>query len=259
MFAGGTALINAWDVGTRHSEDLDLVVLSDIEFPPQREVAQMINQPFERATQALQGIAVPEDLIIDYSEGFRASALHLDDTSSPINIDVIVEAPARDLQLTAARRVMSTMGSVASDEDLARFPELGGYEVMCAVPAWTAANKFKALQKRAMRGKHPPDLAGITARGRDLYDHQRIAASEHGRQVRPLLDQMETRKARPLSRRREARRPPGGFGTSPLFRPGTDACEALMFGYERAVRQLVWGEAPSFEEALEAARRLDLK
>ncbi len=219
----------------------------------------MITEPFQRVVRKLDGTSIIDDNAVDSREGFRSANLRLFPGAPAIDVDVIVEAPRRDLALTGTRTILSTIGSIASDEDLERFPELGGYQVECALPEWTAGNKFKALHLRAVRGRHPPNLDGIAARGRDLGDLYEIAGTEHGERVRPLLDQMEGRKARPLSQRREASRPPGGFGASPLFRFGTDQCDALIDGYERAASRLIWGKPPPASEALRAAKSLDLR
>ncbi len=151
------------------------------------------------------------------------------------------------------RIVVSQMGRVASVEQLRQFPELGGFEVECVTPAYTALNKFDALHRRAALGHHD----GIAQRGRDLYDLARIALSEHARQVRPLLDAAAERVARPLSRRRPVARPADGYAASPVFAAGTPACEALRSGYTEAVAELVWGTAPAFEDAIELAVSLD--
>ena len=52
-------------------------------------------------------------------------------------------------------------------------------------------------------------------------------------------------------------RPTGGYANSPAFASDADTVSALRDGYELAVSQTVWGEPPSFDEAVEAARSLD--
>ena len=50
----------------------------------------------------------------------------------------------------------------STDADITQFPELGGFELLCIRPAWTAANKFDALHRRAASGDHK----GVRGRGR---------------------------------------------------------------------------------------------
>ena len=52
-------------------------------------------------------------------------------------------------------------------------------------------------------------------------------------------------------------RPDSGYGSTEVFTNGTSANEALRAGYTDAVNDTVWGDAPSFAEALTAARHLD--
>ena len=52
-------------------------------------------------------------------------------------------------------------------------------------------------------------------------------------------------------------RPDSGCGTSSVFTLGAEAFEALRRGYRQAVDDVMWGEAPSFDHAIEAARGLD--
>ena len=52
-------------------------------------------------------------------------------------------------------------------------------------------------------------------------------------------------------------RPDSGYGTSSVFTLGSEACEALRRGDRQAVDDVMWGQAPSFDHAIEAARGLD--
>ncbi len=48
-------------------------------------------------------------------------------------------------------------------------------------------------------------------------------------------------------------RPTEGFATSAAFANTGDCCDALRSGYS-AVAELVWGQMPSFDEALETIK-----
>ncbi len=126
--------------------------------------------------------------------------------------------------------------------------------MLCVTPAATAHNKLDALHSKATLGL----VRSVAARGRDLYDIYRIACTEHGPQVREVIEVSRGRVARPFSNRVEVPRPARGYGASLVFASGTEANQALESGYREAVEDLVWGAAPRFEEAVEAARSLDL-
>ncbi len=148
--------------------------------------------------------------------------------------------------------VMSLMGRHATPEQLMAYPELGGFEMPVVTPAYTAANKFDALHRRAETG----EFGGITARGRDLYDLAVIASSVHADDVRSAVPSLAERASEFLGHRHIVSRPQGGYANSLIFRRGSEAQNALRKGYE-AVEQIIWGTQPPFTEALELAASLD--
>ena len=115
----------------------------------------------------------------------------------------------------------------------------------------TAANKFDALHRRAVKG----DLDGVSARGRDLYDLWALARSQHADAIRERTPHLWDRAAGGM--RDAVPRPSHGYSHSPAFVPGTEANAALETGFGHAVALTVWGDAPDFEQALQAARSLD--
>ncbi len=123
----------------------------------------------------------------------------------------------------------------------------------CVRPEWTAVNKLDALHRRA----EADDLAGLTAKGRDLYDLWALARSDHATAIRRRTPELWERAASGI--RAPVPRPGHGYGASPALMPGTTANDALRVGYERAVETTVWGDAPHFRQAVEAARGLDLQ
>lgn len=135
---------------------------------------------------------------------------------------------------------------------LSEHPELGGFEIPCVRPAWTAVNKLDALHRRAAAG----DLSGLADRARDVYDLWAVAQHhDHAHETRSQVAEWWQPAAAQM--RAPAPRPASGYGHSPAFRPGADAYHALQHGYERAVDATVWGHAPDFTEAAAAARSLD--
>ncbi len=148
---------------------------------------------------------------------------------------------------------MSMMGRFASEAELSEFPELGGFEIECVTPEYTAFNKFDALHRRAVL----EDYAGMTLRGRDAYDLSQIALSDRASKVRPLIEAAQGRVARPRSKRRQMPRPDGGYAHSPAFNPDSPGYAALREGYEQVAAAYVWNEAPPFAEAVNLAKSLD--
>ncbi len=252
-FAGGTALVSAWNVSERHSDDLDLVIFAAAEQPSRQAIRKLLSQSQKPLPGALGATAGPVKYNDNGAQGFRNIAISMGDRKNFLRIESTVESPPAGLPLFEERTVMSAMGRFASEQQRQRFPELGGFQIQCVTPAYTALNKFDALHRRAVAGQ----FGGITQRGRDLYDLARTARSEHGEQVRPLLEASTQRVARPLSRRKAVPRPEAGYGTSVVFTSGSQAYEALEEGYAAVVERLVWKDAPDFEEAVELAVSLD--
>ncbi len=53
-------------------------------------------------------------------------------------------------------------------------------------------------------------------------------------------------------------RPETGYGTSPIFVPGSPAHEALRDAYNNGITRIAIGQTPSFEEVVATVRTLDL-
>ena len=247
-FGGGTSLTVAWGIGDRYSEDIDgnlFVEHDQISKSVQHKVCKGVLtaalRAFERRDHITNGDRV------------RTTRVSVDNHVNYLKFETSIQRADSDFVsgIVEPRRVMSILGRHATAADVTRFPELGGFELLCIRPAWTAVNKFDALHRRAASG----DLQGVRSRGRDLYDLWAIAISEHANDVRAQIPKLWERAASAI---RDAEpRPSGGYGSAELFTPGTDADRALRAGYEDAVNDTVWGDAPSFTEAIEAARGLD--
>lgn len=247
-FGGGTSLTAAWGIGDRYSEDIDgslFVEHDQISKSVRHRVCKTVLtaalSALERTEHDTRGNLVRTTRVsVDGRVGYLKFETSIQETGSDF-VSGIVEP----------RRVMSILGRHATDADITRFPELGGFELLCVRPAWTAVNKFDALHRRAAKG----DLQGVRGRGRDLYDLWAIAISEHANDVRAQIPGLWEHAASAI---RDAEpRPIGGYSCAALFTPGTDANTALSAGYEDAVSDTVWGDAPPFSEAIEAARGLD--
>ncbi len=252
-FSGGTSLVAAWDIAERHSEDIDLLVLAAQEKLPHSALRRVLRESLKPVMSAFGSAAGQPEVIVHSNLGFKNMIIPMNDGSDEIRVESTVESSPQGLPIITRRKVVSCMGWFASEELMSQFPELGGFEMECATPEYTALNKLDALHRRAVEGNYK----GILGRSRDLYDLARIALTEHGKHVRPLLEASKQRVARPLSHRPMVPRPIEGYAASLVFAPGSEAYSALAKGYEETVDTLIWGDAPVFEEAIELAMSLD--
>ena len=249
-FTGGTSLVSAWGITERYSEDLDILALVLDEHGSTSAYKRPLSVVSKWTASAI-GLGKEHMTVVHMNNvGFRRTFFEIGGNSRLLKIETTVETYQDGLCET--RPVTSLMGRFATDEELAQYPELGGFEMLCVTPAYTAANKFDALHRRAVTG----DLRGLVIRGRDLYDLARIAASDHAESVRSAIPDLAARAASSPGRRENVARPPGGYADSILFRSGSESQEALRDGYDR-MGPLIWGDLPPFHEAIELAATLD--
>ena len=250
VFAGGTSLVSAWGITERYSEDLDLLVLTAEQRPSKSAAKRALGIPTGWVATSLNLLKEKIDTRHMGDVGFRRSHLEIGSEPGFLKIDTTVEPT--DEALFETRTVTSLMGRFATSEDFDRFPELGGFEMPCVVPGYTAANKFDALHRRAVAG----EINELAKRGRDLYDLARIASSEHASEARELIPVVAERSSTSPGRRQDVPRPQGGYANSPAFKSGSEPQAALKDGY-LAATDLIWGQAPSFDVAVEMAVSLD--
>ncbi len=250
VFAGGTSLVSAWAITERYSEDLDLLVLTVEQRPTNSAAKRALGVPTGWVASSLNLLKEEIDTRHMGNVGFRRSHLEIGGEPGFLKIETTVE-PTDDA-LFKTRTVTSLLGRFATSDDLDHFPELGGFEMPCVVPGYTAANKFDALHRRAVAG----EINELAQRGRDLYDLARIASSEHASEARELIPFLAERSSSSPGRRQDVPRPQGGYANSPAFKSGSEPQDALKNGY-LAATDLIWGKAPSFDEAIEMAVSLD--
>ena len=250
VFAGGTSLVSAWGITERYSEDLDvlaLIVKKDATTSARKRPLSVITNWAAKAIEVGDVDVSSEEMS---NVGFRRAHLNVGDYPRFLKIETTVEDFADGICETHS--VMSLMGRFATPEQMDKHPELGGFEMLCVTPSYTAANKLDALHRRAST----QDFAGLVARGRDLYDLAAIAASEHAAAARRAIPDFAERAARSQGNREPVPRPINGYANSILFRSGSQAQQALKAGFEETA-PLVWGHMFTFEEALEMAASLD--
>lgn len=244
-FGGGTSLTAAWGVCHRYSEDIDgLLFLGN---------ADLSRKAIEKACGNVARAACEScEAVSHETHGRMVKRTTIDIAGHPAYLKVETAAQRESAPEIVAVTIRSLIAR-CSDDDLEReFPELGGFSIPCVRPAYTAINKLDALHRRAAGG----DLHGLRARGRDLYDLWAIAQHpEHAAEVRASVASIWESVAGQV--RESVARPTGGYARSAAFRIGSAENEALKTGYHNAVDATVWGDAPSFEIAVDAAVSLD--
>lgn len=246
-FSGGTSLSAGWEISPRFSEDLDISLFT-VEGAAQSALRRARRRLCHGAADAVGGE-------IKTFDGARIMQSTVTLPSGPsFAIDCAVEEPGGE-HLILRHTVRSIIARHSPDPDrlCADFPEVGGFTVPMVDPAYIAVNKLDAMHRRAATG----DLKGLRARFRDIFDLCHIARSVHAEPTREAVPALWRRMNLGYGPRVE--RPAGGYGTSPAFDAGTPAGRALGDAYQAGVGGLASGQAPPFEEALAAARSLDLE
>ncbi len=251
LFTGGTSLVSAWDITERYSEDLDLLA-ADLTGGAMKETLRKARSQISNWVKEPLGqteLAVRQD--DDRKKGYRKMWLPVGREEAFLKVEIASEAVAGDLQ--ESRPIVSLMGRSATEQQLSQYPELGGFELLCTKPAYTAANKLDALHRRAVNGH----FRGLAARIRDLYDLAMIARSENAEHARQRLPELADAAAHSFGRRDDSvPRPDKGYADSILFRKGSEAQGHLEKAYP-SLANFVWGNLPPFGEALELAASLD--
>ena len=220
----------AWGITRRFSDDIDGTLLT---------VASQRGSPnhHARACRTVAEWAASDPAVscgTTVGSRIRATMLTIPAAQAEVKLETtLLRVPD---ELVAACEVNSLLARRGDPEWARRFPEIGGFELPCVRPWWTAVNKLDALHRRAARG----DLDGLRARGRDLYDLWSIAAQPvHAAETRHNTPRMW--RAASAAVRTPTPRPGRGYGASPAFAKGTLAYDALRDGYRRVLDATVWG------------------
>ena len=251
VFTGGTSLVSAWGITERYSEDLDFLA-ADLTDGSARETLKKARSQFsdwvkEPLGQTQHPIAQDDDR----KKGYRKIRLSVGAQKDYLKVEIASEEIPSELQ--ESRPIVSLMGRFATTQQRAQYPELGGFELLCTKPVYTAANKLDALHRRAEQGH----FRGISARVRDLYDLAMIAQSEYADGARDGIPDLAEQAAHSFGRGGDSvPRPARGYAASILFKEGSEAQTALKTAYPY-LTAFVWGDLPPFEDALELAAGLD--
>ena len=244
-FGGGTSLTAAWGIVERYSEDIDGLLFLDSSDLSKHIIEKACGQVARAACDACESVN-------HETRGPMVKSTKIDLEGHPAYLKVDTAVQHGAAAAVESRTVRSLIARCSNESLEDEFPELGGFTMPCVRPAYTAVNKLDALHRRAARS----DLEGLVARGRDLYDLWAITQhQEHADEVRSSVESLWELTSGQI--RESVERPAGGYAQSPAFHIENEAREALRSGYERAVDTTVWGNTPSFEDAVEAAKSLD--
>jgi len=246
-FGGGTCLSAAWQVSPRWSQDIDAAIIQ----PPGSS-----KMSFKRIRAKVTDVVA--DVLGATGETTGSSSIthtYFTDYEGPgLKVDHVLETlPAE--QITSSSQVAGLIARCSDDPDslCEEFPELGGFVLPVILPAYIASNKLDALHRLAAT----ENTEKLRGRVRDIYDLYHIANNKtHGDQCRENVPEwwhQMNRGGGPL-----VDRPKDGYGASPIFLPGSTAYEALRSEYQGEIPRVAIGEPPPFEDAIDAARTLDL-
>jgi predicted nucleotidyltransferase component of viral defense system len=252
VFKGGTSLSKAFQLIERFSEDIDLLVVTTV--------------TGKALKRALRGVAdqVSADLGIGHDQEAEGrgylNARFVYSTVNPASFltsGVLLEMGSRGGPApNEVCTVGSLMSETAADVDPTAerdFADLTRFDVTVLAPERTLAEKLASLHHRATVN----DLDALRRGARHLYDVALVLRSERVRsalaagQMAELMVDIDARSEAagwPFSPRPEA-----GFAASPVFAPNSVLREAFEAGFAN-LRELVWGELPSVDEAIEEVR-----
>ena len=273
LFAGGSALTNAYQLADRISEDIDLAIALTAEIESKNALRRMRRLAVIDTARACS----PE--LPDHAHNTRTTGgdvgrriITVGDTPNYLVAESAIIRPFdEDLQTGldaacgrpfAVARIaacQSLMGRAADPATIAAYPELAAFDASVVCVPFTAANKLFALHKRAMAEPDEDALEALQERGRDIYDLWSIAQSPaHAAETRAALPFLARHIQDKGATHEPYPRPEAGFGASPAFQSGTPQYRALEAGYRAVAGGLVWGRTPaSFAKAVAAIKTLD--
>jgi predicted nucleotidyltransferase component of viral defense system len=239
VFKGGTSLSKAFHLIERFSEDVDLLV-----------VTTAAGNALKRT---LRGLAdrVSVDLGIEHereTEGrgyLNARFAYLLEMGSR-------GGPAPN-ELCSVGSLMSETAAAIDPTAERDFDDLARFDVTVLAPERTLAEKLAFLHHRATVG----DVDALRRGARHLYDVAVVLRSDRvrsaladGRMAELMIDVDSRSKAAGWP---YTPRPDAGFASSPVFTPTTAVRDALSAGFTN-LRELVWGELPTVDEAIAEVR-----
>lgn len=262
VFKGGTSLSKAYGIIERFSEDIDLIVVVDSGMGS--NARKRFLRGIADASADATGLSWAREA---EGTGFCNARLTYDTPYSvtpPLTSGVLLEMGTRGgpepAEVRSIKPLLADAAEFVEPGSSAEYPDLGSFDVTTLHPARTLAEKLAFLHHRASQG----DLEALERGARHLYDVAMVL--RHGPMVEALsTTQRVSDLMADIDGRSDAAgwgyttRPADGFASSPAFAQADDVSNALRRGYELVVRDLVWGDAPKFDDVLatvEASRQL---
>ncbi len=246
-FGGGTCLSSAWKISPRWSEDIDAGV-----FMHPKASGSAFHDIRRQVTEMV------EDFVGVPGQTSGSSSINHTEFTIYERLKVKVDHVRENLSPELIVRSSSVAGLIARHVDepdalCEQFPELGGFTLPVIHPAYIAVNKLDALHRRAATERWD----ALRGRVRDVYDLYHIAKlPAHADMCRSNIADWwhhTNRGTGPM-----VDRPENGYGTSPIFVPGSVAYEVLNDAYSTRIEEIAIGRPPPFDEVIAAARTLDL-
>jgi len=246
-FGGGTCLSSAWKISQRWSEDID----AGIFVPPKasessfQDVRKQVADMVEDAVGVKGKFSGSGGILFTEFPIYEKLILKVDHARENVAPEPLVRCSS----------VAGIIARYADDGDALceQFPELGGFSLPVIQPAYIAVNKFDALHRRAVTEQ----WKALERRVRDIYDLYHIAnLPAHADMCRSNIGewwQQVNRGAGPM-----VERPENGYGTSPIFVPGSAAYNTLSAAYHANIADMAIGRPPPFDEVIKVAQTLDL-
>ncbi len=253
VFKGGTSLSKAYGIIERFSEDIDVLV-----------VCQQTGQALKRLMRAVAQRA-SDDLGLAHEreyegKGFLNARYSYTARRSVgfLTPGVLLEMGSRGGPFPNERLpVRSMMSQTVGETDPAAvedYADLAVFHATVLAPERTLTEKLAFLHHRSSVG----DYAALSNGARHLYDAAMLLSSDRVTEI--LADGRITELMIDIDERSAAAgweftpRPEGGFATSVAFGGDDAVADALREGYAR-LADLVCGELPTFDEAIDIVRR----
>ncbi|MHB8245898.1 MAG: nucleotidyl transferase AbiEii/AbiGii toxin family protein [Acidimicrobiales bacterium] len=248
VFKGGTSLSKAFGIIERFSEDIDLLVVTDLEGNQRKKLLRSL------AVRATGAIGASHEREKEGHGYLNARYAH----QARVAIDfltpgVLLEMGCRGGPLPNQQRsiesLVATYAETVTPGSRADYVDLDAFEVTVLAPQRTLAEKLAFLHHRASIG----DLQALQQGARHAYDayrlltHEETIAALRSDGIAELMIDIDEKSR--LAGWPFTPRPFDGFAASPAFGEDPDIVGAIVAGYVDAA-PLIWGEQPSFDQII---------
>ncbi len=263
VFKGGTSLSKAFDLIDRFSEDIDILLV-----PPSglgESARHGILKRIESAAAVHLGVVEADVSIVQSTRGIKRDVRY--PYRRRFDVGVLSEGLLLEMgvrggpQPRIAMNVDSYVARFAKETlglSLREFDEFQPVAVEVLATQRTLVEKLALLHDLASR--HPDQVAmqDLERAGRHYYDVYRLLGDTATRSACKVAHTVEGL-AEDVDRKSTEHgwsftpRPSEGYAESPAFDPSHGSNPHARSGFERA-RQLIYGQAPSFDECLQRVK-----